>query len=170
MSMFAKIQRGRQTMPPRVLLYGTEGIGKSTFKRHELRKSFFHLPVVFLPTIIRCIQNRQIPFVFVFYLIPCFIFVHIFIWILPSTNISFFIFGNFFTLASIFNAILLLPIFFFKTSVKGAFPLKYFDPFLSSLECSANLLSTSVVMPVYNLPCLHRIKYKNQLFIFKFLT
>jgi len=31
MSMFAKIQRGRQPMPPRVLLYGVEGIGKSTF-------------------------------------------------------------------------------------------------------------------------------------------
>jgi len=30
-SKLATIQRGRQTMPPRVLLYGTEGIGKSTF-------------------------------------------------------------------------------------------------------------------------------------------
>jgi hypothetical protein len=29
--MLAKVQRGRQTMPPRVLMYGTEGIGKSTF-------------------------------------------------------------------------------------------------------------------------------------------
>ena len=31
MSMLTRIQRGRQAMPPRVLLYGTEGIGKSTF-------------------------------------------------------------------------------------------------------------------------------------------
>jgi hypothetical protein len=30
-STLARIQRGRQTMPPRVLMYGTEGIGKSTF-------------------------------------------------------------------------------------------------------------------------------------------
>src|SRR3989339_1624127 len=86
--------------------------------------------------------------------------------ILPSTNISFLIFDSFFTFASICNAILLLPIFFFITNVKGAFPRKYFAPFLSLLVCSANLLSTSVVMPVYNLPCLHRITYKNQLFIF----
>ena len=31
MSLLATIQHGRQTMPPRVLLYGTEGIGKSSF-------------------------------------------------------------------------------------------------------------------------------------------
>src|SRR3989338_2816350 len=86
--------------------------------------------------------------------------------ILPSTNISFLIFGSFFTFASICNAILLLPIFFFITKVKGAFPRKHFAPFLSLLVCSANLLSTSVVMPVYNLPFLHRITYKNQFFIF----
>src|SRR3989339_1263367 len=142
------------------------GISKRAFKLQEQRQFFFYLPVVFFPTIIRCIQNRQIPFVFVFYLIPRFIFVHIFIWILPSTNISFLIFDSFFTLASIFSAIPLLPIFFFITSVKGAFPRKHFAPFLSLLVCSANLLSTSVVMPVYNLPFLHRITYKNQFFIF----
>src|SRR3989338_3448841 len=96
-----------------------------------------------------------------------YIYFHIsFTLILPTTNISFLIFDSFFTLASIFNAILLLPIFFFITNVKGTFPRKYFAPFLSLLVCSANLLSTSVVMPVYNLPFLHRITYKNQLFIF----
>jgi len=31
MSMLARIQRGKTPMPPRVLVYGTEGIGKSTF-------------------------------------------------------------------------------------------------------------------------------------------
>jgi hypothetical protein len=31
MSSFAQIQRGRAPMPPRILVYGTEGIGKSTF-------------------------------------------------------------------------------------------------------------------------------------------
>jgi hypothetical protein len=31
MSMLASIQRGKQSMPPRLVLYGTEGIGKSTF-------------------------------------------------------------------------------------------------------------------------------------------
>ncbi|MCA9102614.1 MAG: ATP-binding protein [Planctomycetales bacterium] len=31
MSMLSKIQRGRQAMPPRLVVYGTEGIGKSTF-------------------------------------------------------------------------------------------------------------------------------------------
>ena len=31
MTTLSRIQRGRQAMPPRVLLYGTEGIGKSTF-------------------------------------------------------------------------------------------------------------------------------------------
>src|SRR3990172_2068252 len=148
------------------------GISKRAFKLQYLRKSFFNLPVVFLPIISRCIQNRQFPLVFVFYLISVFILVHNIYFpisltlILPSTNISFLIFGSFFTLASICNAILLLPIFFFITSVKGAFPRKHFAPFLSLLVCSANLLSTSVVMPVYNLPFLHRITYKNQLFIF----
>ena len=31
MSLLANIQRGRAPTPPRILLYGTEGIGKSTF-------------------------------------------------------------------------------------------------------------------------------------------
>jgi len=31
MQMFSRIERGRTPMPPRVLIYGTEGIGKSTF-------------------------------------------------------------------------------------------------------------------------------------------
>lgn len=31
MSLLAQIQRGRAPMPPRILVYGTEGIGKSTF-------------------------------------------------------------------------------------------------------------------------------------------
>lgn len=31
MSLLANIQRGRAPMPPRILLYGVEGIGKSTF-------------------------------------------------------------------------------------------------------------------------------------------
>jgi hypothetical protein len=31
MSMLANVERGRQAKPPRVLLYGVEGIGKSTF-------------------------------------------------------------------------------------------------------------------------------------------
>jgi len=31
LSMLTKIQHGRQPMPPRIVLYGTEGIGKSTF-------------------------------------------------------------------------------------------------------------------------------------------
>ena len=31
MSLLAKIERGRASKPPRVLLYGVEGIGKSTF-------------------------------------------------------------------------------------------------------------------------------------------
>jgi hypothetical protein len=31
MGVFESIQRGRQAMPPRLLVYGTEGIGKSTF-------------------------------------------------------------------------------------------------------------------------------------------
>jgi len=42
-STLAKIHRGRQTMPPRVLLYGTEGIGKSTFGAQAPRP-------VFIPT------------------------------------------------------------------------------------------------------------------------
>jgi len=90
--------------------------------------------------------------------------------ILPSTNNSFLAFDSFFTSASIFNAKLLSPILFFMTNFKGDFPLKYFDPFLSWLLCSSNLLNTSVVMPVYSRPCLHLIKYKNQLFILLLLT
>lgn len=31
MSTLARVQRGRRPMPPRIVLYGTEGIGKSTF-------------------------------------------------------------------------------------------------------------------------------------------
>src|SRR3990172_7443806 len=31
MTMLASIQRGRVAKPPRILLYGVEGIGKSTF-------------------------------------------------------------------------------------------------------------------------------------------
>ncbi|WP_437226526.1 AAA family ATPase [Planctomicrobium sp. SH661] len=31
MSLLKKIQRGKQPLPPRLILYGTEGIGKSTF-------------------------------------------------------------------------------------------------------------------------------------------
>ena len=31
MSMLARIHRGKQPLPPRLILYGTEGIGKSTF-------------------------------------------------------------------------------------------------------------------------------------------
>jgi hypothetical protein len=31
MSLMAKVQRGRAAKPPRILVYGTEGIGKSTF-------------------------------------------------------------------------------------------------------------------------------------------
>ena len=31
MSLLAQVQRGRTSMPPRLLIYGTEGIGKSTF-------------------------------------------------------------------------------------------------------------------------------------------
>jgi hypothetical protein len=30
-TLLSRIQRGRQPMPPRIVLYGTEGIGKSTF-------------------------------------------------------------------------------------------------------------------------------------------
>jgi len=67
------------------------------------------------------------------FIIPCslfdILFYSSFISILPSTSISFFIFDNLFTLDSIFNAILLLPIFFFITSAKGAFPRKHFAPF-----------------------------------------
>jgi hypothetical protein len=40
MSLLDKIQRGRQHMPPRVLLYGTEGIGKSTFGSQAPRPIF----------------------------------------------------------------------------------------------------------------------------------
>ena len=31
MSVLSRIERGRQSVPPRIVLYGTEGIGKSTF-------------------------------------------------------------------------------------------------------------------------------------------
>ncbi len=31
MTLLSKIQRGKQPLPPRLILYGTEGIGKSTF-------------------------------------------------------------------------------------------------------------------------------------------
>ena len=31
MSLLSRVQKGRAPMPPRILLYGTEGIGKSTF-------------------------------------------------------------------------------------------------------------------------------------------
>ena len=31
MSLMQQIHRGRQPMPPRLVVYGTEGIGKSTF-------------------------------------------------------------------------------------------------------------------------------------------
>ena len=31
MSLMKQIQKGRQPMPPRLVVYGTEGIGKSTF-------------------------------------------------------------------------------------------------------------------------------------------
>lgn len=31
MSLLSRVQRGRQPMPPRLVVYGTEGVGKSTF-------------------------------------------------------------------------------------------------------------------------------------------
>ncbi|MCC7083536.1 MAG: AAA family ATPase, partial [Pirellulales bacterium] len=31
MSLLAQIHKGKQPLPPRLVLYGTEGIGKSTF-------------------------------------------------------------------------------------------------------------------------------------------
>lgn len=31
MSMLAKVERGRTSKPPRILCYGVEGVGKSTF-------------------------------------------------------------------------------------------------------------------------------------------
>ena len=31
MSLLSHVQRGRNAKPPRILVYGTEGIGKSTF-------------------------------------------------------------------------------------------------------------------------------------------
>jgi len=39
-SLLANIQRGRQPMPPRIVLYGTEGIGKSTFASQAPRPIF----------------------------------------------------------------------------------------------------------------------------------
>ena len=43
MSLLSKIQRGRTPKPPRLLLYGTEGIGKSTFASNAPN-------TVFIPT------------------------------------------------------------------------------------------------------------------------
>lgn len=34
MSLLEKIQTGRSNRPPRLLVYGVEGIGKSTFAAH----------------------------------------------------------------------------------------------------------------------------------------
>ncbi len=43
MSLLSRVQRGRNPRPPRVLIYGTEGIGKSTFGAEAPRS-------VFIPT------------------------------------------------------------------------------------------------------------------------
>ena len=40
MSMMAQVQRGRTSKPPRVLVYGTEGIGKSTFASESPKPVF----------------------------------------------------------------------------------------------------------------------------------
>jgi hypothetical protein len=40
MSSLARVQRGRVAKPPRLLVYGTEGIGKSTFAAGALRPVF----------------------------------------------------------------------------------------------------------------------------------
>ena len=40
MSQLARIQRGRTPMPPRILIYGTEGIGKSTFASESPKPIF----------------------------------------------------------------------------------------------------------------------------------
>ena len=40
MQVFSRIERGRTPMPPRVLVYGTEGIGKSTFASQAPRPIF----------------------------------------------------------------------------------------------------------------------------------
>lgn len=40
MSLISTIQRGKQALPPRLMLYGTEGIGKSTFASHAPRPIF----------------------------------------------------------------------------------------------------------------------------------
>ncbi len=40
MTMLARVQRGRAPKPPRVLIYGTEGIGKSTFGSQAPRPVF----------------------------------------------------------------------------------------------------------------------------------
>jgi hypothetical protein len=40
MSMLTKIQRGKASKPPRILIYGTEGIGKSTFGAEAPRPIF----------------------------------------------------------------------------------------------------------------------------------
>jgi hypothetical protein len=43
MSFLSRVQRGRITRPPRVIIYGSEGIGKSTFGAEAPRP-------VFIPT------------------------------------------------------------------------------------------------------------------------
>ena len=40
MSLFAQIQRGRISKPPRILVHGTEGVGKSTFASQAPRPIF----------------------------------------------------------------------------------------------------------------------------------
>ena len=40
MSKLSQIERGRQPLPPRLILYGTEGIGKSTFASHAPKPIF----------------------------------------------------------------------------------------------------------------------------------
>jgi hypothetical protein len=40
MTLLSRIQRGRTPMPPRLFLYGTEGIGKSTFASHAPKPVF----------------------------------------------------------------------------------------------------------------------------------
>lgn len=40
MSLLTRIHRGKQPMPPRLVLYGTEGIGKSSFAAQVPRPIF----------------------------------------------------------------------------------------------------------------------------------
>jgi hypothetical protein len=40
MSLLSRVQRGRSPMPPRILVFGTEGIGKSTFASHMPKPIF----------------------------------------------------------------------------------------------------------------------------------